>query len=80
MDAETGGTSTVPVSEGKIIKTAITCDAISEWDSISDFAKLTGIPTVYFIHMSHEAGLHAETDRELPENIRLAYDGLEVNF
>ena len=45
-----------------------------------DFAKLTGIPTVYFIHMSHEAGLHAETDRELPENIRLAYDGLEVNF
>ena len=32
----------------------------------------------YFIHMSHDMGLHAEVERKLPENIHLAYDGLEI--
>lgn len=34
----------------------------------------------YLIHMSHHAGLHAELEKELPENIFLAYDGLEISF
>ncbi|WP_289751712.1 MBL fold metallo-hydrolase [Bacteroides acidifaciens] len=32
----------------------------------------------YFIHMSHDMGLHAEVEQELPDDIHLAYDGLEI--
>lgn len=32
----------------------------------------------YIIHMSHEAGLHAVTDAQLPVNIHLAYDFQEI--
>lgn len=32
----------------------------------------------YFIHMSHQMGLHAEIDRRLPPHVHLAYDGLEI--
>lgn len=32
----------------------------------------------YFIHMSHDMGLHAKVERELPDDIHLAYDGLEI--
>lgn len=38
------------------------------------------IPTAYFTHMSHQIGLHAEIEAELPANIHLAYDGLELDF
>jgi phosphoribosyl 1,2-cyclic phosphate phosphodiesterase len=34
----------------------------------------------YFTHISHQLGLHAEVERELPENVRLAYDGLKVSL
>ena len=34
----------------------------------------------YFIHMSHDIGLHAEVEKILPENIHLAFDGLEIEF
>lgn len=33
----------------------------------------------YFTHMSHEVD-HAIVDAELPENIHLAYDGLQLSF
>jgi phosphoribosyl 1,2-cyclic phosphate phosphodiesterase len=33
----------------------------------------------YFTHMSHDLG-HVETENELPEGMRLAYDGLKVTF
>jgi phosphoribosyl 1,2-cyclic phosphate phosphodiesterase len=33
----------------------------------------------YFTHMSHDL-LHAETNRELPPHIQLAYDGLRIPF
>lgn len=32
----------------------------------------------YFSHMSHEMGLHAEIEKELPENRFFAHDGLEI--
>ncbi|HNR17940.1 MAG TPA: MBL fold metallo-hydrolase [Chitinophagaceae bacterium] len=38
------------------------------------------IPTGYFTHMSHQIGLHAAIEAELPENIHLAYDGLVLDF
>jgi phosphoribosyl 1,2-cyclic phosphate phosphodiesterase len=32
----------------------------------------------YFIHMSHQLGLHEEINQELPDFIRLSYDGLKI--
>ena len=34
------------------------------------------IPTGYLTHISHQLGLHAEVEAELPEHIHLAWDGL----
>lgn len=34
----------------------------------------------YFTHISHQLGLHAEVEKELPGNIRLAYDGLKIEI
>jgi phosphoribosyl 1,2-cyclic phosphate phosphodiesterase len=38
------------------------------------------IPTAYFTHISHQLGLHDEISKELPSNIHLAYDGLQINI
>ncbi len=32
----------------------------------------------YFIHMSHQIGLHDEVSQTLPSNVHFAYDGLEL--
>jgi len=40
------------------------------------FAKDIGAEMTYFTHMSHNLGKHEDVERELPPNIRLAYDGL----
>jgi phosphoribosyl 1,2-cyclic phosphate phosphodiesterase len=32
----------------------------------------------YFVHMAHQLGLHDEVSKELPENIELAFDGLQL--
>lgn len=34
----------------------------------------------YFTHISHKLGLHSETEKSLPDNISLAYDGLEISL
>ena len=34
----------------------------------------------YLTHMSHEMGLHAEVETELPEGVHLAYDRLKVEL
>ncbi|MFC0181093.1 MBL fold metallo-hydrolase [Pseudarcicella hirudinis] len=34
----------------------------------------------YLTHLSHQMGLHAEVENELPEFIRLAYDGLNLEI
>lgn len=36
--------------------------------------------SAYLTHISHEMGLHAEVEKELSENIHLAYDGLQINL
>lgn len=38
------------------------------------------IPIAYFTHISHQLGLHEEISKELPSNIHLAYDGLQINI
>ena len=35
---------------------------------------------LFLTHISHHLGLHAETQVELPENVFLAYDGLELDI
>lgn len=35
---------------------------------------------IWFTHLSHEMGLHAEVEGELPPNVHLAYDGLEFSM
>jgi phosphoribosyl 1,2-cyclic phosphate phosphodiesterase len=44
-----------------------------------EFARRVGARETYFIHMSHQMGLHAERERELPEHVHLAYDGLLIS-
>lgn len=34
----------------------------------------------YFTHISHKLGLHATVDDELPNNIHLSYDGLQLSL
>ncbi|MCX6312315.1 MAG: MBL fold metallo-hydrolase [Bacteroidetes bacterium] len=34
----------------------------------------------FLIHISHQMGLHAEVEKELSENVSIAYDGLKVTF
>jgi phosphoribosyl 1,2-cyclic phosphate phosphodiesterase len=42
-----------------------------------EVARAAGANQTYFTHISHLLGLHTEIEEELPENIQLAYDGLE---
>ena len=37
------------------------------------------VPKVYFTHISHQLGLHEDINRELPEGVELAYDGLQFS-
>lgn len=43
-----------------------------------DLVKELGVPRAYFTHISHQLGFHAEVNRNLPEGMGLAYDGLVI--
>jgi phosphoribosyl 1,2-cyclic phosphate phosphodiesterase len=45
-----------------------------------EIAVKIGAKKTYFTHMSHDMGLHDEVNKYLPENIQLAYDGLQINI
>jgi phosphoribosyl 1,2-cyclic phosphate phosphodiesterase len=45
-----------------------------------EMVKELKVPNAYFTHISHQLGLHAEIEAELPDGIYLAYDGLELEF
>lgn len=49
-------------------------------DEALAMAERIGAGRTYFIHMSHQMGLHAEVEASLPDGIHLAYDGLTVDF
>jgi phosphoribosyl 1,2-cyclic phosphate phosphodiesterase len=42
-----------------------------------EWSRRIGAKQTWFTHISHDLG-HEETNRTLPENVRLAYDGLSV--
>ena len=47
-------------------------------DEAIAMAKLSGIPRVYFTHVSHLMGLHAMESKPLPEGMAFAHDGLQI--
>ena len=50
------------------------------FDEAVQLAKELKCKTTYFTHISHQLGLHQEVEKELPENIRLGYDGLQLSM
>lgn len=49
-------------------------------DQAVAFAERVGAGQTYFVHISHKLGLHREVEKELPANIRLGYDGLQIRL
>ena len=47
-------------------------------DEAITFAQKIGAEETYFTHISHNMGLHEVVEKELPNNIKLAYDGLTL--
>ena len=43
-----------------------------------ELAKTIGARETYFTHMSHDIGLHDEVNKQLPNGMELAYDGLRI--
>lgn len=41
-------------------------------------ARRIGATNTYFTHISHRLGVHEEIEKELPEGVHLAYDGLKL--
>ena len=63
-------------------------NALQKTEHISHFTLAQALEIVekikpekaYFTHMSHTLGLHDEVSQELPKNVFLAYDGLEIEI
>ena len=45
-----------------------------------EVAQESGVPQTFFTHISHKLGLHDEVSKELPEGVKLAYDGLKIQI
>lgn len=66
----------------------IILDALQREDHISHFTLSQAVEVLqelqpeqaYLTHISHKLGKHAEVEAELPDNIRLAYDGLKIHL
>lgn len=63
-------------------------NALRKEDHISHFTLLQAIEVIkkvnpdkaYLTHMSHQMGLHDIINKQLPKNISLAFDGLEIKI
>ncbi len=45
-----------------------------------DVARELQVKEVYFTHISHQLGKHADVEKELPKGMHLAYDGLKLEL
>jgi phosphoribosyl 1,2-cyclic phosphate phosphodiesterase len=45
-----------------------------------EITKKIGAKKTFFTHMNHHMGFHNLVNQQLPENIQLAYDGLELKL
>ena len=43
------------------------------------FARRVGARRTYLVHANHDIGKHNEINRRLPDDIRYAYDGLQIS-
>ena len=78
----------IPDSQKELIKGSrvLVLNALRQSEHVShfslqqaiDLAKELQAERTYFIHMSHQMGLHAEIEQELPEGMFFSYDGLEI--
>lgn len=50
------------------------------FDEAVHLAKELKCKTTYFTHISHQLGLHELVEKELPGDIRLAYDGMKIQM
>ncbi|QKJ28494.1 MBL fold metallo-hydrolase [Mucilaginibacter mali] len=50
------------------------------FDEAMAFAEEMAAETTYFTHISHRLGRHQDISKRLPANIKLAYDGLKLEF
>lgn len=50
------------------------------FDEAMAFAEEMAAETTYFTHISHRLGRHEDISKRLPANIKLAYDGLKLEF
>lgn len=49
-------------------------------DEALALVRRVGPRRAFLTHMSHEIGLHAATEPTLPEGVRMAYDGLQIEM
>ncbi|GMN08765.1 MBL fold metallo-hydrolase [Croceitalea sp. MTPC9] len=45
-----------------------------------DFADRVGAEQTYFTHISHLLGFHEDVEKNLPDNVHLAYDNLKITI
>jgi phosphoribosyl 1,2-cyclic phosphate phosphodiesterase len=50
------------------------------FDQAIELANEIKAENTYFTHISHQLGLHADVEKELPPHISLAYDGLKLEL
>jgi phosphoribosyl 1,2-cyclic phosphate phosphodiesterase len=80
------------ISDSEILKIrgskVLVLNALQKTHHISHFtleqaiemAQRIGAEKTYLTHISHKLGLHAEVEKELPENVFLAWDGLKISL
>lgn len=49
-------------------------------DEAIDMARKIGADHTYFTHISHKLGTHKEVSKMLPDNVSLAFDGLQISL
>ena len=49
-------------------------------DEAISLGRSLNVKSTFLVHMSHRVGLHSATQRVLPENVFLAYDGMTVEL
>jgi phosphoribosyl 1,2-cyclic phosphate phosphodiesterase len=50
------------------------------FDQAKELARELHAEKTYFTHISHQLGLHEEVEKELPETVSLAWDGLKLEM
>ncbi|OEJ99965.1 MBL fold metallo-hydrolase [Roseivirga misakiensis] len=84
-DIKTIGPKEIAKAKGSKV---LVLDALQKEDHIShltlsealELATEIGAEKTYFTHISHKMGLHESVEKELPDNISLAYDGLQIDL